>query len=116
MEKKPGTGEEDEEIKEEIISGDEDEMGEAAEKDFAIESKGTGNYDDDYFDTVIGHIQDIVFDDKFKEVQNHFFAGHCKEFENSEENKIIYTEIFTAYKQSIEQYIEKVYSWNTEQA
>eukprot|EP01022_Parablepharisma_sp_SALTPOND_P007962 TRINITY_DN134993_c2_g1_i1.p3 TRINITY_DN134993_c2_g1~~TRINITY_DN134993_c2_g1_i1.p3 ORF type:complete len:208 (+),score=55.41 TRINITY_DN134993_c2_g1_i1:2017-2640(+) len=112
MEKLPTSKfEEDEEIKEEIISDnngeDLDLEGDVEEKEFAIESKGSGNYDDDYFDMVVGHMQDIVFDPKFTEIQNKFFVDHCQEFDATEENKIIYTEIFHKYKQSIEVYIEK---------
>ena len=114
MEKLPPSkkaAEDEEEIKEEIIS-DNDGEGEleagieVEEKEFTIESKGSGNYDDDYFDMVVGHMQDTVFDPKFTEAQAKFFADFSKEFDSTEENKMIYTEIFQKYKVSIESYIE----------
>lgn len=103
--------EEDEEIKEEI-GFDEEEGPENSEdfveKEFSIESKGSGNYDDDFFDTVVGCMQDIIFDHSFTDFQNKFFGSYYKEFDNSEENKLIYTEIFQKYKSTIETYIEQV--------
>ena len=92
----------DEEATEEIVEGDymEDDTGE----DFTIEGKT--NHEEAYFDMIISHIQDIVFDCKFKEMQNNFFKEHCNEFEENEENKLIYTEVFQKYKQTIESYIE----------
>jgi len=103
--------EEEEEIKEEIISddGEAQEMCiEAEEKEFTIENTGSGNHDDDYFDMIAGHLQDIVFDDKFTEVQQKCFAANCEEFDATEENKMVYTEVFQNYKDTIESYIEKV--------
>ena len=93
---------EDEEIKEEIV-GDEDMEDE--EKEFEI--KGELGREDEHFDMVISYIQDIVFDPKFTEVQNKFFDDNCNEFEDTEENKIIYTKVFQNYKSTIEFYIEK---------
>ena len=114
MEKLPTSKEDDEEIKEEIISeGGEVEEGapdaemEVEENEFTIESKGSGNYDDDYFDMVVGYMQDIVFDTKFTVMQSKIFTDYCKDFDSSEENKMVYTEIFKKYKDTIEVYIEQ---------
>eukprot|EP00826_Nyctotherus_ovalis_P032463 TRINITY_DN2616_c0_g6_i3.p2 TRINITY_DN2616_c0_g6~~TRINITY_DN2616_c0_g6_i3.p2 ORF type:complete len:195 (-),score=86.92 TRINITY_DN2616_c0_g6_i3:1138-1722(-) len=96
-------GMDDEEIKEEIV-GDED-MEDDCEQEFVIH--GDINKDDEYFDMIVSHIQDIVFDPQFAEVQNKFFDDYCNEFEDTEENKIAYTKIFQSYRDTIEFYIEK---------
>ena len=36
-------------------------------------------------------------DEAFAELQRGFLAKHCHHFDDSEENKFIYTEIFKAY-------------------
>ena len=36
--------------------------GEEGEEDFAMENHGTGNEDDDYFDQVVGCLQEIILD------------------------------------------------------
>jgi ADP-ribosylation factor 2-binding protein len=41
-------------------------------------------------------------------MQEKFFAKYCEEFENKEENKLIYTQIFKEYTQITESYIEDV--------
>eukprot|EP00826_Nyctotherus_ovalis_P060746 TRINITY_DN8556_c0_g1_i3.p2 TRINITY_DN8556_c0_g1~~TRINITY_DN8556_c0_g1_i3.p2 ORF type:complete len:135 (+),score=50.85 TRINITY_DN8556_c0_g1_i3:138-542(+) len=40
-------------------------------------------------------------------MQQKFFDSHCGEFEDTEENKLAYTEIFREYKESIERFIEE---------
>lgn len=110
---KPAKKEEDEEIKEEILGDEIDGMEdleheiEVEEKEFTIESKGSGNNDDDYFDMVAGHLQDVVFDPKFNAAQIKFFKENCMAFDETEENKMEYFDIFGKYKQMIELYIEK---------
>ncbi|ORX58541.1 ADP-ribosylation factor-like protein 2-binding protein-like protein [Piromyces finnis] len=62
---------------------------------------------DEKFDTTIGAIEDIILDDEFTTLQEKFFKENCEEFEDTEENKLIYTEIFNDYTEKIEQYLEK---------
>lgn len=80
----------------------------------------SSNKEDAAFDEIIGHIQDILLgvencshfskfafikpccqsctvDDHFFEVQSGFMEKHYHEFEDSEENKFIYTDIFKQY-------------------
>lgn len=42
-----------------------------------------------------------------QEILTSFMEKYWKEFDESEENKIIYTEIFNEYTNSIENYIEE---------
>lgn len=59
----------------------------------------------DYFDSVIGHIEDIVIEEQFQTMLHNFMEENWKEFESSDENKIIYMEIFNNYTNCIENYI-----------
>merc|ERR1739848_777262 len=51
-----------------------------------------------YFDKVIGALEEVVLDDKFSTAQQDFLDKYCEIFEDSEENKLEYTECFTAYE------------------
>ena len=52
------------------------------------------------FDETMGHIQDILLDDKFTEMQRGFMDKHYHHFEDVEENKFIYTDIFKEYTEA----------------
>ncbi|KAK9679972.1 The ARF-like 2 binding protein BART [Popillia japonica] len=62
---------------------------------------------DKEFHATVGHIEDILIEDKFLELHNDFMEKHWQEFEESEENKFIYTDIFKEYQATIEKYIEE---------
>lgn len=61
---------------------------------------------DQYFYTIIGCIEDILMDAKFIELHNNFMEQYWPHFEDSEENKFVYTDIFKKYNDTIEKYIE----------
>ena len=68
-----------------------------------------GNQTDDYkFDYFIEKLQDIVIEDEFEVLRNAFFEKYCEIFEDTEENKLIYTDIFKEYIKKLEYYIESV--------
>ncbi len=52
---------------------------------------------DAQFDDMVGAIQDILFEDSLSELQRGFFDKHYHHFDNAEENKFIYTDIFKEY-------------------
>ncbi|ORX79061.1 MGC84796 protein-like protein [Anaeromyces robustus] len=62
---------------------------------------------DENFDSVIGAIEDIILDEEFTTLQEKFFKENCEVFEDTEENKLVYTEIFNNYTEKIEKYLEK---------
>lgn len=68
------------------------------------DSKG-GN--DVMFDCIVGYIEDIIIDDHFQTLQNSFLDRYFIEFDDSEENKLVYMDIFKAYNAVIERYIEE---------
>ena len=55
---------------------------------------GTGNEDDDYFDQVVGCLQEIILDPEFDRMVKTFSNTNCMQFEATEENKLVYTTIF----------------------
>lgn len=61
--------------------------------------------DSEYFDEVIGHIENLVMDESFQNILNHFMESYYKHFDNGEENKIEYMEIFQLYTDAIERHI-----------
>ncbi|GFN92400.1 ADP-ribosylation factor-like protein 2-binding protein [Plakobranchus ocellatus] len=75
--------------------------------DFIEEDLATGLSSKDVkFDTIIGHIEDIVMEEPFQTIQNGFLEKYYKEFEDTEENKFCYTDIHKEYISLIESYLE----------
>ncbi|KAK9509963.1 hypothetical protein O3M35_004844 [Rhynocoris fuscipes] len=58
------------------------------------------------FDRTIGFIEDILVDDSFLEMQKHFLDKYCHEFNEAEENRLIYMEIFKLYVKMVEETLE----------
>ncbi|KAL6622247.1 ADP-ribosylation factor-like protein 2-binding protein-like protein [Neocallimastix sp. 'constans'] len=70
---------------------------------------------DEKFDSIIGAIEDIILDEEFNNNQEKFFKENCEVFEDNEENKLIYTDIFNSYTEKIEKYLDtklkQKFSW-----
>ncbi|GAQ84385.1 hypothetical protein KFL_001870070 [Klebsormidium nitens] len=49
------------------------------------------------FDRMVGALEDIITDADFEEAQTSFCAAHCAVFEDSDENKLEYMELFQQY-------------------
>lgn len=73
--------------------------------DESSSSKDSSPAYSDYFDEVIGHIENLVMDEAFQNILNHFMESYYKDFDNNEENKMEYMEIFRLYTTAIERYI-----------
>ncbi|XP_046386980.1 ADP-ribosylation factor-like protein 2-binding protein [Ischnura elegans] len=63
--------------------------------------------EDVQFDTIVGHIEDILIDQDFQCLQRSFLQKYCLVFTRDEENKLEYMEIFREYTTLIEAYIEE---------
>lgn len=63
------------------------------------------NVEDDFFDEIIGHVEDILLEDEFQAIQKRFLNDYWDIFEPIEENKLIYTNIFNEYTNTVENYI-----------
>eukprot|EP00794_Sanderia_malayensis_P018556 gene18556-20423_t len=68
---------------------------------------GSSTQADEKFDNTIGALEDILLDDKFQDLQDSFMDQYYKEFEDTEENKLIYMDIFKEYTEMLEKYIEE---------
>ncbi|CAJ1385922.1 unnamed protein product [Effrenium voratum] len=88
---------------EDIVDG---ELNEGEEEDFVITGEPSNAADAD-FDRQVEALQEAVLDDSFQEVLNAFCREHCHHFEDTEENKFIYTELFNQYSALIEGHLEK---------
>eukprot|EP00040_Diaphanoeca_grandis_P012006 m.61293 g.61293 ORF g.61293 m.61293 type:complete len:157 (-) comp22964_c0_seq1:52-522(-) len=62
--------------------------------------------DDIYFDTVVGHLQDICIGDEFQQTRDEFVNKHKDTFEDKEENKLEYTPIFNSWTELIEGFLQ----------
>jgi len=58
------------------------------------------------FDTIIGVLEEIVMEEGFVNLQEQFFEDNCVHFEDDEENRLIYTDIFNRYTENLEKYLE----------
>jgi ADP-ribosylation factor 2-binding protein len=66
------------------------------DEDFEIANQGE-NHEDNKFDMIVGTLQEILLDEKFEKLQRAFSNENCMHFEPSEENKLIYMDIFKKY-------------------
>eukprot|EP00928_Gymnodinium_smaydae_P097531 TRINITY_DN8855_c0_g1_i1.p1 TRINITY_DN8855_c0_g1~~TRINITY_DN8855_c0_g1_i1.p1 ORF type:complete len:228 (+),score=68.49 TRINITY_DN8855_c0_g1_i1:60-743(+) len=86
-----------------MLDGEGDDV-DACEREFAIE--GTSSAADADFDRKVGALQEVVTSSVFEKTLNDFCAQNCHVFEDTEENKLVYTEIFTKYTELIEGFLE----------
>merc|ERR1712086_330946 len=70
-------------------------------------STGGDNLDDDFFDAVIGQLEEVIMGDGFNQEQNDFMTANCSCFDREGEMKLEYTEIFQQYTALIEDHIER---------
>ena len=103
-------GEEDMEEVEEDIEIEEENPNLEEETEFEITQgashPGGSCAEDDYFDSIVGQLQDAVMSADFSALQTAFYEQYAQHFTADEENKLIYTTIFQAYLGTIERYIE----------
>lgn len=74
------------------------------EEDFAV---SVSSPSDAEFDTAVGYLEDIIMDEEFQLLQRTFMDKYYCEFEDTEENKLVYTPIFNEYISLVEKYIEE---------
>jgi ADP-ribosylation factor 2-binding protein len=72
---------------------------EDAEEIFA---ENSGSAEDIEFDMILGALEDILMDGELSQLQKEFCERHCIIFEETEENKLEYTELFNQYTALIE--------------
>lgn len=65
-----------------------------------------GTREDNQFDAIVGALEDIIMEPEFARRQAEFFRRHSVHFDDSEENKLIYTQLFEEYHTQLERVIE----------
>ncbi|XP_065423018.1 ADP-ribosylation factor-like protein 2-binding protein isoform X1 [Chrysemys picta bellii] len=85
-------------------TGDAEMMETLEEENFGVSISSPSDAE---FDAVVGYLEDIIMDDDFQLIQRSFMDKHYREFEDTEENKLIYTSIFNEYICLVEKYIEE---------
>ena len=68
---------------------------------------GSTTQQEQEFDTIVGHLETILMDDSFTSMQTSFCTSHCEVFEDTEENKLEYMDIFGRYTDMVEGFIVK---------
>ncbi|XP_011331950.1 ADP-ribosylation factor-like protein 2-binding protein [Ooceraea biroi] len=76
------------------LSSPEDDEGQISKSD-----------EDCSFDEIIGHIEDLLLEKEFQDLQQRFLEKYWDVFEPVEDNKLIYTDIFNEYNKAVEAYI-----------
>lgn len=84
------------------LLAEEGENPDAAEAEFVIEKSSK---EDEQFDCTVGILQEIAISESFQSLLNEFCAAQCHHFEDTEENKLVYTDIFKQYSDLIEGYL-----------
>jgi len=75
-----------------------------ADAEFTIEEGGSA--EETAFDAMVGALQEVVMKEDFQTLLDNFQREHCGHFEDTEENKLIYTDLFKKYSDQIESHIE----------
>eukprot|EP00274_Cyanoptyche_gloeocystis_P005538 CAMPEP_0196667802 /NCGR_PEP_ID=MMETSP1086-20130531/65280_1 /TAXON_ID=77921 /ORGANISM="Cyanoptyche gloeocystis , Strain SAG4.97" /LENGTH=391 /DNA_ID=CAMNT_0042005161 /DNA_START=88 /DNA_END=1264 /DNA_ORIENTATION=- len=89
-----------------IVDEDMDIFEDEDDEEFSLEGTG-GSKADAKFDLTVGALEEIVMDPDFTQKQRSFILKHCVHFEEGEENKLIYSDIFNSYVDLLEKYIEQ---------
>mmetsp|Transcript_14932 Transcript_14932/g.24424 ORF Transcript_14932/g.24424 Transcript_14932/m.24424 type:complete len:167 (-) Transcript_14932:120-620(-) len=63
--------------------------------------------EDGAFDEIVGVLEEVAISDEFQKLLQGFCQEHCHHFEDTEENKLIYTEIFKNYADTIEGFLDQ---------
>lgn len=59
----------------------------------------------DSFEAMVATLEEVMMDEGFNEKVGAFMQEHCHEFDEGEENKLVYTQLFADYTTMLETYI-----------
>lgn len=81
---------------------------EGEEDDIDVVDNGSANDPEtNQFDLVVGCLEDIMMDEEFELARDKFCRSNCCQFEDTDENKLVYTDIFSQYTALVEGCIEE---------
>ncbi|GIL77984.1 hypothetical protein Vretimale_7379 [Volvox reticuliferus] len=84
----------------EMLDGDEDDID-------IVDDGSNLSAESRRFDCIVGALEDVLMDPEFEELREGFCRENCQHFEDSDENKLIYTDIFNKYTELVESMIDK---------
>ena len=67
-----------------------------------VDSGENENERTNLIDAVVGKLEEILIDETFEERRLEFARENCQAFEDTEENKLVYTELFRAFSTLVE--------------
>lgn len=88
---------------EDIVDGDDFCFADELDEDYSMQPQSD---EEALFDTMIEKLEDVMMEQGFSEKIEAFCRENCQVFEDSEENKLEYTDLFMKYMSLIELYIE----------
>lgn len=65
--------------------------------EFEITGEGEQDPETMKFDEIIGALEEFIMNPEFQDAQETFCRGECGPFEDTDENKLEYTEVFDRY-------------------
>lgn len=74
--------------------------------EFEVTGDGATDPETMKFDQIIGALEEFIMNPEFQNAQEEFCRGNCGEFEETDENKLVYTEIFDRYTATLEASME----------
>jgi ADP-ribosylation factor 2-binding protein len=89
---------------EDIVDGDTGHIDIGDEEEFFFEQSGQ-NEDDNQFDMIVGLLQEILLGEDFTSMIEKFAMSNCMHFEPTEENKLVYTDLFKKYCEMVEGHV-----------
>lgn len=88
-----------------VVADGDDEMDEEEDINF-VDDGSCLDAETNKFDQIVGALEDIILDPAFEDEREVFCRNNCHHFEESDENKLEYTDIFQKYTELIETSIE----------
>jgi len=59
------------------------------------------------FDAMVGALEEVMMDSRFSELQAEYCDAHAHEFDDTDENKLSYTDVFLEWQEKVEEYLGK---------
>jgi|TARA_B110001469_G_C9529043_1_gene263086 ADP-ribosylation factor 2-binding protein len=84
---------------------EEEEEGCGEEDEIILDDGSGGEVDASSFEGMVAMLEDIMMDEGFNDLVGGFMKQHCGEFDEGEENKLVYTTLFAEYTAMLERYI-----------
>eukprot|EP00966_Prymnesium_polylepis_P290486 6710032-Prymnesium_polylepis.1 len=91
------------EIEEDLVDGHYDDGDEDSGEEVTLASGGESG---DQTAQILAELENMMMEEDFNAKVDSFTQQHCDQFDEGEENKLIYTSLFTEYTKMLEAYIE----------